>query len=246
MKIVVYISLITLSFMSCKKAEDRKCWKGAGDSESIEIVLNAIDTLELGGRMQFNLISDTVNKAVVNGYLNLNNFIFVIQDGGKVDITNENNCNYFRSFKKKIVVDIHYTDLNTLIFKGSEPLVMENQLVTSNFNYEVYDGAGPVSLNVSCNKLKAVLVNGHGDLTLLGNCNYAYLRAQGVTAINSENFYCVDSVLVSSNSTADLFVNATTNKFKTDIFNRGDIYYKGTPGQIQLNNEGEGQLLNNN
>lgn len=244
--VINILAILLLVSSSCKKAEDRSCWKFAGDEAIQEIQIESFDSLELGGKMKFDLIHDTINKIVLNGYENLNNLILVQQRDSKIDILNENKCNYLRSFKKKVTVEIHYTDFNTLIFKGSEELRMTNEFNTPSFNLKVFDGAGPMFLDVNSTFFSAVLVNGHGDLTLNGSSSYAFLRAQGATYFNTENFICSDSLVVSTNSSADLFVNANTTKFRTEIDGRGDVYYKGTPQIIESNNVGEGQLINNN
>ena len=82
---------------SCKKAEDRSCWKSAGKSSDTIIYVNNFSKLSLNENMSFELIQDSINSIHISGGKNLISQIQVQQNSdGSIDINNLNKCNFLR------------------------------------------------------------------------------------------------------------------------------------------------------
>jgi hypothetical protein len=105
-----------LIITSCKKAEDRSCWKSAGKMADLVISVNDFTKLTLNENMCFEIIQDSLNKIELTGGENLLTKIQVQQaSDGSIDIKNLNSCNFFRYNSDPILVKIHIKNLNLLL-----------------------------------------------------------------------------------------------------------------------------------
>lgn len=66
MRLILFISISIILF-SCKKAEDRTCWKSAGDETKLEVSLESFDKLFLREHIVYELVQDSLNKLVITG-----------------------------------------------------------------------------------------------------------------------------------------------------------------------------------
>ena len=67
MRIIVLFITFVFILASCKKAEDRPCFKGVGDETTVEIELASFETLFLGPHLNYILVQDTLGKVVLTG-----------------------------------------------------------------------------------------------------------------------------------------------------------------------------------
>ena len=80
MKQLMYFFLVMVLFFSCKKPNQRKCFKKEGDLIVTEINLSSFDHLLLKENIEFVLIQDTVEKIIIEGGENLVGFISATVD----------------------------------------------------------------------------------------------------------------------------------------------------------------------
>jgi len=64
---IVLFSLIIFVFSSCKKAENRPCFKSFGDLSELEISIDSVQKFELYGGLVYNFYQDTLRKIVIKG-----------------------------------------------------------------------------------------------------------------------------------------------------------------------------------
>jgi hypothetical protein len=220
--------------------------KSAGTEDTLEIPLDSFNRLYLHSHIVYSLIQDSLNKVVITGGSNLLPHIRSTVTDGQLEISNENKCNFLRSYKKKVTVEIHFSSLINIHFEGSEPMTNRGTLKFDWLTFLIRDGAGPVNLNFDAQHVYANISHGWGDFTFSGNVQYANLniRSNGYCDLLGMNIQ--DSVTVISNTQGDVKVKAQGIKLKVQTLSDGDVYYKGIPSLIEFDQFSNGQLIDMN
>lgn len=243
---IISIGLFVVSLIACQKAEDRSCWKSAGEESSLEIAVESFDKLKLHEQLQYVLIQDTVEKIVVFGGENLLNFVKTDVTDKLLDISNENKCKFLRSYKKKLKVEIHFKELINIHFEGTDSLTNVGTLELGWFTFLIRDGAGSVKLNFNAEDIHATITHGWGDFEFSGITKKASLYIQSNGYCDTYGLEVLDSLTVVSKSQGTTKINVNGAKLKAQIDGDGDILYKGTPLSIKLNKYGNGELVDAN
>ena len=241
-KIISFVVLFA-SIKSCKKAEDRKCLKSTGKIITQEIGMPSFTKLDLFERIEYTLVQDTVFKVVLNGGKNLLNEIKISVSDDRLKITNENTCNFLRSYKKIIKAEIHFKDLTEINYRGTEILTNLDTLHLPWINVLIVNSSGSVRLNLNSNSINASASGGYGDFQLTGKASFANLYINNNGFCNTFGLIVKDSLKVTSNTMGAMMVNADKTILNAEIKNGGNIFYKGVPSKIILNKNGSGNLL---
>lgn len=239
-------SFFVLIVVSCKKSEDRACWKSTGEETSVEMQIDPFSKVFFHEHIEYVLVQDSVEKIIITGGKNLVNFIKVDFVDGFLDVKNENKCFFLRSYKKKIRAEIHFKQINEIIFEGTEPLTNQGLLEFNWLNILIRDGAGSVKLNFNAESIFATISHGWGDFTFTGHAKQANFNIRSNGFCDTYGLTVADSLTVVSNTQGFTKINANGVKLKAQIDTGGDIFYKGTPFSVKLNQYGEGQLIDAN
>lgn len=246
-RFVVVLMILIVSASSCKKAEDRACWKVAGSPGERTVQLTDFDRLYLGPHLEFHLIQDSLNKVVIRGSENLLNLVECKVEDGLLRIENKNKCNFLRSYKKKkIRVEIHLKELINIEFQGTEPLTNQDTLNVNYFTFHVRDGAGPIQLNLNATAVFGNISHGFGDFTLTGRAEYANLRVSSNGYCNTLGLQISDSIDLITNTPVPCKVHLGTNQARVEINGSGNVDYTGYPSSLELNRYGTGNLVDIN
>ena len=70
-----FFFLVPIFFISCKKEEDRSCFKTTGSIIDKIIPLGSFTKIDLGPYIQYELIQDTINFIEISAGENIINFI---------------------------------------------------------------------------------------------------------------------------------------------------------------------------
>ena len=246
MKLIVALSIGIFLLFSCKKPENRPCWKTAGTDTEMTIEVEPFSKLFLREHVEFVLVQDTVEKVVLSGGKNLLNFIAVSVTDQTLEIGNDNTCTFFRSYDKKVKAEIHFKSIENIHFEGSESLTNKGILNFSWLTVLIRDGAGPVNLNFDAYAVIATISHGWGDFTFTGDVNYANFNVWSNGFCNTYGLNIKDSITVVSATQGPMHINADQAKLKAETNGSGNIYYRGTPSSIAFNKYGLGDLLDDN
>ena len=238
-----YIIVVAFLIFGCKNPEERTCLKSAGDEDTLEIPLDSFDRIYLHPHIVYSLIQDSLNKVVITGGKNLINHVTTSVIDGQLEISNENKCNFLRSYKKKVSVEIHFTSLINIHFEGSEPMTNQGTLKFDWLTFLIRDGAGSVNLNFNAQQVYANISHGWGDFTFSGNVHYANLNIRSNGYCNLLGMNIQDSATVISNTQGDVKVKAQGIKLKVQTLSDGDVYYKGIPSLIEFSQYSNGELI---
>lgn len=246
MRSFILVQFLLIVVFSCKKAENRECWKSAGSEKTIEIAAPSFDKMILKEHLKYVLVQDTVEKVVLTGGENLLNFIEVNVVDGVLTMSNSNRCNFLRSYKKKVTAEIHFKSLINLEFIGTEELTNKGTLDLGWFTVLIRDGAGPVKLDMNAEAIFATISHGWGDFTFTGVANHANLNVRSNGFCDTYGLKVIDSLTVISNTQGSIKVNADNTIFRAETDADGNIYFKGNPLSTSFNQYGNGELIDAN
>ena len=245
---IIYYSLFIISssfvltFSSCKKSEDRKCYKSTGDPTEIEIPLDSVHTFKLYKNIKYRIFQDTLRKVVVKGGANVVNFIDVENEHGIASIHNENKCNFLRKSEDYVEVEIHYPYLERFYIEPSDSVIFENTITADSLIIELREGGGSALLDVDVNFFAINVSYGTADYTLSGTANNSEVKNQNNGFADASKFNA-GYIFVYSNSTNDLKIDLTNSDALVVIEGTGDIYYSGNPAAANVNQIGSGTFI---
>jgi hypothetical protein len=231
--------LIATGFLvlSCKKPENRTCFKFLGAETTKEIPLASFNQLDLREHVEYILIQDSLDKVVLKGGKNLLNLIETKVESGVLMIENKNRCGFLRDAKKVVVAEIHFTSLINIRFIGTESLTSRGTIYTDYFTFYSRDGAGDVALNIHAIQIDAEANHGWCNFTFTGVTQKARICAKSNSYCDVSGLTVTDSIYVASETVGDIKINADNLVIHGYITESGNILYKGTPlGQDVLIN----------
>ena len=152
MKKLLVFGLIVLLFSNCKKANERTCWKSAGEQTNKIIPVASFEKLALYEHIKYTLVQDSLEFVEIKAGKNLIDLIDVSSANSILKIENLNRCNFLGYQKRKVAVEIHVRNLKEIYFKGTDSLVNKGILNLNNLNVKIEDGAGSINFNFSPTK----------------------------------------------------------------------------------------------
>ena len=246
MKRVTLIILSMIVLASCKKPEDRSCVKSAGEETELVHEVNSFNKLDIGPNVKITLVQDSIEQVIVRGGKNLVNFIQIDVTDGLLTIVNENKCNFLRSYKHEVEVEIHLINIVNVLFKGTKPLVCEGQLDLPFLTWVIEEGAGKCSLNVNSQALYLISGFGWGNFEVKGQTSYAKIDLRDNGFGDFYGLQIQDSVTMISSSSERSKINLDGTSARLETNSYGDIWYIGTPTFLEYNRYGEGELIDKN
>jgi len=237
-----FILFIALLVFSCKKPENRTCFKFLGSETTKEIPLAFFNRMDLREHVEFVLIQDSLDKVVLKGGKNLLNLIEVNVADGLLTIENKNKCGFLRNAKKVVVAEIHFTKLINIRFIGTEPLRSQGTINTDYFTFYSRDGAGDVNLDLNAIQIDAEANHGWCNFTLTGHTQKARICAKSNSYCDVTGLTVTDSIYVASETVGDIKINADNLIIHGYITESGNIYYKGNPIGTDVLLNGTGQV----
>ncbi|MGB0932937.1 MAG: GIN domain-containing protein [Lishizhenia sp.] len=243
MKVKIILLFLTAICFSCKKSEDRSCFKFVGASKTIEQSLDQLDSLFLHKNIVYELIQSTENKIEITGGENLVHFIEIDEKNGAVTVRNKNKCHFLRSYKKKVKVTIYASNLRYIYSESSENITCGNTLTFPSLTILIREGAGKLNLDIENSTLQVDITSGWGDFELHGSTEYLNLFCRTGSFCDTRDLKVGNTCFVLNRSTGNMYVNADDCALETFIESRGNIYYTGNPIVISETITGEGKLI---
>lgn len=242
--VIFAIGLMTLS--ACKKSENRRCVKTAGEDTELVHEVDSFSKLDIGPNIKVVLVQDTVEQVIVRGGKNLVNFIQLDVTDGKLTIVNDNKCNFLRSYKHVVEVEIHLINVINVLFKGTKELSCQNQLNLPYLTFVIEEGAGQCNLNLNCYSLYLGSGFGWGNYDVEGQTNYLKIDLRDNGFGDLYDLQIQDSAAVISSSSERMKINLDGTAARVETSSYGDIWYIGTPTFLEYNQYGEGELIDQN
>jgi hypothetical protein len=240
MKFFLAFFLIIILCISCKKENMCDCLKSTGDVIKESRRIKDFTTLVVHDNIFVTLTQDNVNTVEVEAGENLLPLIKTDVEGETLTITNDNTCNWVRSYKKEIHVYMHVKNLEYIWWYSSKDLTTTNTLTTPIINiFNFFSGS--VSVNISADESYTKQMGSGGDMTVTGLTHFNYIFDQGYGFLHLENLQS-NRAVIGHHGTGDIYVNAS-DTLDAEILNAGSVYYSGNPVIIQRTSTGSGKLI---
>ncbi len=238
----LFIILITFSVWSCKKSEDRSCYKSFGELTEVEYSIDSVQEFKLYKKIKYHFYQDTSRKIVVRTGKNMQKFIEVKTEKYTTTINNYNHCNFLRDNDKKVEVDIHYPHYNTIYAEPSDSMVFIDTLKGEYAIIHLRDGGGTLKLNVNMNQIQVGISYGAGNFIIGGQTNYAHLSIQNLAYGDALNLK-TNELSIYHNSNNDLLTNFDSSNVKVLFYANGDVRFVGEPLSLSVDGIGDGEVI---
>lgn len=241
-KIIYYfIGLSTwLSLFACSK--ESPCFKSTGKiiSEN-RIITNEITSIDLKDNIDLVIRQDSIASIKIEAGENLLPFIKVRQKGNQLELKNDNQCNFLRSYKNNITAYLSLPNIEYIYYTGHGNISTTGALQLNNFTFETRNGTGTVSLQLNANKISILQHTGPVDFELNGTSHFAYLFSGGGGWMRCQQLIS-DKVHVNHDGTGDVIVSPT-NELLIELTSLGNIEYYGNPTLTVSKHSGSGKII---
>lgn len=241
---ISFLFILLSLLISCKKAEDRTCWKGRGKETTKEFSMEGIESLKLGRNIRFVLIQDSTNKVVIKTGEKLINFIQLATRNKELEIQNENDCHFLRYGNNEVLVELHFTTIRKIYFEGSEPLINEGQLSLGFLYLIANDNAAEINLNLNVDSLFVNNPHAWPIVQLSGSSKYCQINIEGDAKVNLRNLTVENEFKFASESSQLGEINVQNAfKFIGQLRGNGDVHYYGESVEFYKSEIGYGRFI---
>lgn len=243
MKNIVSISIVAMLLFSCKKAEDRTCFKSIGEEAVLDVPVEDFNELFLKQSLYYTLVADTVPFLRLKGGKNLLNLISADVNAGILSIENKNRCNFLRKYDRLVEVEIHYVQLNRIDYKGSHDVVALDTIFGEYFNLRLAHSSGNARMLVNTDYVNGFVNDGSGDYYFAGKTKFAHIQAYNNGFADIRNLLISESLEITTRSSRKVLCHADGIPLKVTLSGVGDVHYTGNPSSIELIRTGSGNLV---
>lgn len=237
---IIVLFSMWLMFFSCKK--ETPCFKSTGKiTKETRIITNEITSIDLQDNIDLIIRQDSVVSLVIEAGEHLLPFIRARQKGNKLELKNDNQCNFLRSYKKDITAYLSLPDINYIYYTGHGNISTEGKLNVNDITFETRNGTGTVSLQLNANKISILQHTGPVDFELSGTSNFAYLFSGGGGWMRCKELIS-NKVHVNHDGTGDVIVSPT-NELLIELTSLGNIEYYGNPTLTVSKHTGSGKII---
>lgn len=237
------IVVMSMAFSSCKKHQLNDCFSSAGDDGIENRSLEPFDKILVGDKIDLRIYQDTNNseRVVLKGGENLFEGIVTMVEDGQLTIDNQNVCNFVRSYKRKMVVEVYLKDLSRLEV-GTAANVTSMDTLKIDFLNILHHSMGDIDLTLDCSEIFVQSLNGAGTI-IKGKVPTIKASIEGISFLDTRECDS-DNVFVDTHSPLDCYIDANEIIF-VKIYNSGNIFYVKEPNTLKEVNEktAEGELL---
>ena len=106
---------------------------------------------------------------------------------------------------------------------------------------DVYKRQVHINVNV---KYLTTSTHGNGDLYAIGSADVSSHYTNGTNYLHLEELVIKNNIILSTYTIGDCYINAPTNgPINLEIWESGNVYYKGTPTDLYLIKKGKGEVF---
>lgn len=236
--IYILSSLILLLQSACNPKE---CFKRTGEIVKEERVLSDFNTLLINDNIEVTLRNDSSKTVIVEAGKNLISSIKTEVEGSILKLTNENTCNWARSYNTPVKISIGAKFIQSIEHFGFNAIKTAEKIEVNDLNI-LCKNSGDITLNLKANQVK-LFTSSTSYINLEGSSNVALLHTNGMGEIYAEKL-SVEELTVLHENINDIHVfpikslNVTFNPQ-----NKGNVYYYNEPENITVKGSGTGKVI---
>lgn len=233
------MAVLCLSFiLSCKKENRCDCIKRTGDIVSEIRIIKGFDKIYVEDNIKVFLTQDSVFEVKVEAGENIVPLIRTDVKDGTLYISNDNRCNWTRSYNKPHIVYVKMPVINWITSDCTNDIVSLNTITTPEFDVQTKN-AGNIELTVN-NLAVGSHMHGSGDLILHGVTGEHACDIGGTSFLRCEDLQTTYT-WVHTFTTGLCYVKAS-NLLICKIDNVGDVFCYGNPATVENERKSTGQL----
>lgn len=238
----IYILLILIISVSCKKENLCDCFKSTGKEITSERDVSNFTAITVKDKINVILTQGPVFEVKVEAGANLQSLIKTTLSHDTLKIENKNRCNWVRGYKHKITVYITAPNFNYVNNNGLGTISNTGEITQDSIKVRL-NNSGDIKLNLNTNVLRGG-AHGNGDLYLSGVSNRLEYDYVGTNYLYAGDLKVISFIYLHSVTLGKSFINAPENgQMDIKIDQAGNIYYKGNPAIINLTRNNKGDLI---
>lgn len=241
-KHILVIGFLSFIANSCKKENLYDCFKPTGPIEIRDKELSGFKRVEVYNKIDLYLEQGSNFQVKIEAGKHVQqNIICTIKDSVLM-IENINKCNFVRSPKKKIAAYVTLPYLRSIRSGGTGSVYFTNRFVQDSLEIRVAN-SGDVHFNADL-KFLSTSTHGNGNIYGEGFINYSSHYTNGTNLIDLKSVTIKDRIDINTHTVGNCYINAPLNgPMKIEIWEKGDVYYKGNPTSIELTRHAKGDLI---
>jgi len=243
-KIIAALFLLALTpgalFTGCTK-NGGVCVTNTGPVITQDRSLSGFDSISLFNYVNLILTHDSVDKVVVEAGQNIIGGISTRIENRQLIISNNNSCNWLRSFKQPINVYVSCRNIWRIYYQSSGNITSLNTLKFDSLKVEVWGGCGTIDLDLKIFSGYFILNTGTADFRLRGHCDINSVFTGEYGKFDGTDLYTRYS-FITNNGSNDSYVRVSEH-LEGIIGNIGNIYYTGNPKTIEETVTGSGKMI---
>ena len=237
----ILLIFLMLTLWSCSKDNLFDCFKGAGKTIKEQRDIYYFNSIHLRNNLNLILIQDSINKVIVEAGKNIQDGIKTEVENNMLVISNENKCNWVRSYDNPMNVYVHFKKLDSLYYSSSGDVNCSNIWKNDSIKLIVFEGGGSINLSIHTFKSQFHVRYGTVDLNVTGESQVNFISASGYGPVNCSSLRNVFTYIHNA-STNNCFVY-TTLYLDANISSVGNIYYRGNPQTVNEYISGSGRVI---
>ena len=216
------------------------CFTSTGKEKTVVRTLPKFSNIELYDRIELNYFYSPDYFIELTAGKNLIENIETKVEGNLLTIKNNNRCNWVRSFKKKVTVNLFAPKFTDFTYFGSGNVEFKDTLQSDVFRLNLWDASGDMHLLLKSDYIELKTHTGPGAIYAKGSCRELIAYLGGTGKIEAEALIANDVLAINKN-TGTIIVHCN-NKLKAEILGPGNIFYLGNP-TIDLYKKRSGNLI---
>lgn len=236
----VLLLLATSALISCQQENMGDCFKSSGSQTTEKRSVEPFTAIRLYDGINLNIEQDSeLNLEVEAGENLMGSIITEVKDGTLI-IENENRCNWVRSYKKEVNVNLSTPTLTDITYYGSGELRFKKQFSTPTFRLNCWEASGDLYLDLDCPDVEIKSHTGPTTIYCQGKGVYTVAYINGIGRLDMASFQANEVLAVNTNS-GELKIRSDS-LIMANIEGNGNIFYSGD-AQVELKQSGKGELI---
>ncbi len=241
-KLLLALSLIIFTLVSCKKNSFPDCFKSTGEIKEEERNVGDFNTVLLNDNVNLHLSKGNENKLVVKAGKNLlEKIVTEIISDTCLEISNLNRCNWVRSYKTPVDVYLTFKNLIDIEYHSVGNIDNNDTLNIDSLAVNVREGAGNITLTVNAKKIFSNIHRGTATVKFSGNTWLLFVYSADFGLVDNGDLNA-RRVYLRSETGNDIYVR-TQKSIAATINGIGNVYYYGNPQDVSKDGTGTGKLI---
>ncbi|MCO4805710.1 MAG: DUF2807 domain-containing protein [Flavobacteriales bacterium] len=219
-----------------------KCLNSLGDQTSEFRNLDGFDKINIGKKINLFISIDSVYSVRIDAGENIiQNIVTDVDDEGWLTITDQNTCDWIRTYDHEINMYVALPELVHLFASNTGNIIGLDTIRTKVFRFDQQIASGVNELTIVSDTAFIKLHTGTGDMTCFGETKKLYIYSSSYGYVDCKEFFTPEAWVTARNS-GDVQVYSS-DSLEAFIHSEGNIHLYGGADRIYLNRTGIGELF---